>query len=415
MIQLAALSSVVLLGFQNAPPASRPTSAPASADPAARVSRERLRAHVEYLASDALGGRGPGSGARAASAAASRPDPASLDGLRQAQLYVADAFRASGLEPKGGDGWFQPFTVTAPGGRSVEGRNVVGFRAGSDPRLRDEVVILSAHVDHLGTRGGRVFHGADDDASGVAAMLEAARVIADAGLKPRRSLLFVGFDREEAGLEGSQHFVEHPPIPLERIALFINCDMLGRELGDVIDGWLFALGAEHAPSLREVVKSAAAGETLKTGLMGTDLIGIRGDYGPFLAKKVPYLFFSTGEHGDYHQPTDTADRIVYPKLEAVTRVVLRTLLAAADAPDRPVFAEPAPDVEEVRVLADILQAVADQAKPGGKLKLSDEEATQLRVIQATVRSILRKGRVNESERDQLRLIVTTMMQQMRSW
>ena len=119
---------------------------------------------------------------------------------------------------------------------------------GFDPELRHECVVIGVHYDHLGVRNGIVFHGADDNASGVAMMLEVARQLASTG-RPRRSVMFVGFDLEEQMLWGSRWFA-HPPRPLTQFKLFITADMIGRSLGDLPLPAVFILGSEHAPQLR---------------------------------------------------------------------------------------------------------------------------------------------------------------------
>src|SRR5262249_32677577 len=141
--------------------------------------------------------------------------------------------------------------------------------------------------------------------------------------RPRRSVMFVGFDLEEVGLFGSRYFIEHMPVPLERVKLILTADMIGRALGGVCTSQVFVMGSEHAPGLRPWIESSARGEPVAVGLLGSDLLVMnRSDYGPFRARKVPYLFFSTGENPRYHSPDDTAETLDYPKLAAISRVIL---------------------------------------------------------------------------------------------
>ncbi len=121
---------------------------------------------------------------------------------------------------------------------------------GPIPVLKNEWVIVSAHYDHLGVRGGVLYPGADDNASGVAMMLEVARSMAAQLDPPRRSLMFIGFDLEEIGLFGSRYFVAHPPVRLQQVVLFITADMIGRSMAGVCDDLVFVLGTENAPGLR---------------------------------------------------------------------------------------------------------------------------------------------------------------------
>src|SRR5262249_17959507 len=162
-----------------------------------------------------------------------------------------------------------------------------------------------AHFDHLGVRNGLLYPGADDNASGVAMMLEVARSVVGAPERPKRSVMFIGFDLEEIGLYGSRYFVEHSPVPLDKIALFLPADMIGRSLGGICQPYVFVFGTEHAPAVRPWVEEAGRRQPVTVGMMGTDLLVLdRSDYGPFRARGVPYLFFSTGENPTYHTPAD---------------------------------------------------------------------------------------------------------------
>ncbi len=302
--------------------------------------RARLRAHVATLASaEYQGRRGPG-------------------GLKAAS-YIEDRFRALGLRPLFGDSFVQE--IPARDSPTPMGRNVGAMLRGGDPALRDEWIVVSAHFDHLGVQGDRHFPGADDNASGVAMMLEVARCAVEAKQPLRRSVMFIGFDLEEIGLFGSRYFVEHSPIPLSRIALFVTADMIGRSLGGICEPYVFVMGAEHAPEARPWVVSAAKGRPVTVGLLGSDLLLIdRSDYGPFRSRKVPYLFFSTGENPCYHTMNDVPETLNYPKMEAISRVIHDTVRTAADAARRPEWsASVEPSLDEAETIRDILtQALA---------------------------------------------------------
>src|SRR5207245_2012011 len=129
-------------------------------------------------------------------------------------------------------------------------------------------------------------------------------------------------------------------------------DMLGRSMGDVMDEYLFVLGSESSPLLRKVVTEVKPEAGLKVGRIGADVIGTRSDYGPFRDRKVPFLFFSTGQHRDYHRPTDTPDRIDYVKLRRAACWMRDLLARLADADEAPAWAEraPAPDLDEARTV-----------------------------------------------------------------
>jgi Peptidase family M28 len=298
----------------------------------------RLRNHVMTLASaEFQGRRGPGG--------------------RKAADYIIARLKELKLQPLFGDAYIQ--SIPEQRGAGVIGRNVGGMLRGSDTKLRDEYVILSAHYDHLGARGDHFFPGADDNASGVAMMLEVARSVVEAKEPPRRSLLFVSFDLEEVGLFGSRYFVQHSPVPLEKVALFLTADMIGRSLGGVCEPYVFVMGTEHVPSLRAWLDAASRSGPIKVGVLGSDLLLVnRSDYGPFRSRKVPYLFFSTGENPVYHTPDDTPDTVNYPKLTAISRIIDQVVRKAA-AVDRLPAWSPAtePSMAEALTIRDVLRTL----------------------------------------------------------
>src|SRR5262249_355552 len=213
------------------------------------------------------------------------------------------------------------------------GRNVAAVLPGSDPKLADEWILLSAHFDHLGKKGDTIFPGADDNASGVAMLLEVAERFALRKEKPKRKVVFVAFDQEETGLLGSTYFATHAPRPFRQLKAFLTADMLGRSMANVMDEYVFALGSERAPQLRKLLEDVKPPAGLKVGRLGADLVGTRSDYGPFRDRRVPFLFFSTGQHADYHSPRDRPERIDYEKLRRICLWIsdLVERLANADA------------------------------------------------------------------------------------
>lgn len=267
-------------------------------------------ATVRYLADDALEGRLAGS-----------------PGERCAGDFIAERFRALGLRGAGAGGsYFQDVPLAsavnphAPGGT---GRNVLALLEGSDPALRDQVIVVGAHYDHLGrgTVGSlapdqpdAIHNGADDNASGVAAMLHAAAALA-AGPRPARSVLFMAFTGEESGLLGSAHFVRNATVPVERIRGMLNMDMVGR-LGA---GPLIVYGVDTATEWRGILEAEAAPLRLELALRGEG-------YGPsdhtsFYTSDIPVLHFFTNTHGDYHRPSDDWELIDADGLERVARLV----------------------------------------------------------------------------------------------
>ena len=195
----------------------------------------------------------------------------------------------------------------------------------------DAFVIVSAHYDHLGVREGRTFPGADDNASGVAAMLETAAYVATHPL--RHSVMFIAFDGEEQGLQGSKYFVAHPPVALDRVRLVINLDMVSRSDTATI----VASGTSSDPALKELVSKAAQGRRLSVAFGHDRPIYLAGgvedwtnqsDQGPFHDAGVRTLYFGVEDHPDYHQPTDTADKIPRPFFTEVAELVVQTLIEA---------------------------------------------------------------------------------------
>jgi aminopeptidase YwaD len=222
--------------------------------------------------------------------------------------------------------------------------NVVGLLPGTDPALRGEAVVVGGHYDHLG-RGSpfslapdqaeAVHPGADDNASGIALVIGLAEAFARAG-GARRSLVFAAFAGEEIGLLGSNHYVRHAPVPIERTAAMVNFDMVGR----MRDGQLIVMGVDTGQGLRALVEQAAAGLDVKLQLRG-DGVG-PSDHTAFHNRERPVVFFFTGTHADYHRPTDTWDKINPDGMRRVAAVASRVVRALADRDDRLAFVKVAP-------------------------------------------------------------------------
>jgi len=221
--------------------------------------------------------------------------------------------------------------------------NVVGILPGTDPDAG--AVILGAHYDHLG-RGnssslapdkiGEIHNGADDNASGTAAVMELARVFAATG-PTRRTLVFATFSGEELGLLGSSYMASHPPVPLETVQAMVNMDMVGRPR----DGKITVGGIATSPEFKDLIARAAEGSPLT---VGTSKSGYgASDHTSFYVKNVPVLFFFSGLHEDYHKPSDDWWKIDKDGLAEVTRVVYAAVTDLADRDDRIAFAKAAVD------------------------------------------------------------------------
>jgi len=376
------MTALLALLLSAAPGAEPFPYAAAEAEQSAEITTEELKAHVYRLASpEFLGRRGPGAA--------------------RASRHLAEMFERMNLRPAFGDSYFQPIPslLAADNGRkdSFIGRNVGALLPGTDPQLKDEWIVLSAHFDHLGREGTRYFPGADDNASGVAMLLEVAEHFALGKDKPRRTILFVAFDQEETGLLGSRHFAVHPPLDIKKLKAFLTADMLGRSMADVMDEYVFALGSENSPRLRNLLEEVRPAEAVRVGRIGADLIGTRSDYGPFRDRRVPYLFFSTGQHADYHRPTDLPDRLDYVKLRDVSRWIAALTWRLATDEEAPAWDEkgPGPDLDEARTVHVLLSRVLSRPKA---FPLADKQRELVSKAQERLAGMIGRGKVTDSER-----------------
>jgi len=203
----------------------------------------------------------------------------------------------------------------------VPAYNVVGVLEGSDPGLKNETIILGAHYDHLGRggegslapRSGEIHHGADDNASGTAGLIELARVFGAQRPKLKRTLVFIAFGGEEEGLLGSNYYVNHPLVPLDKTTAMINMDMIGR----MKDSKLMIGGVGTATEWRPLLAKTDFSLTLSDDGFGPS------DHSSFYSKQIPVLFFFTGTHNDYHKPSDTFDKINYNDEARILNLVAR--------------------------------------------------------------------------------------------
>ena len=249
----------------------------------------------------------------------------------------------------------------------VPAYNVVGILEGSDPVLKNETIVIGAHYDHLGRggegslapRSGEIHHGADDNASGTAGLIELARIFSNQRPKLKRTVVFIAFGGEEEGLLGSNYYVNHPPVPLDKTVAMINMDMIGR----MKDRKLMIGGVGTATEWREIIRQANSAESMKvtvnapapagmpiivssngapvvtSDVSGAFDLALNEDgYGPsdhssFYAKKIPVLFFFTGTHVDYHKPSDTFEKINYTDEARILSLVAR-IVRDVDATDK---------------------------------------------------------------------------------
>lgn len=239
-------------------------------------------------------------------------------------------------------GWATFAVVWAP--PSVEGRNVVGLLPGADPRLAGEAIVVGAHYDHLGhgdeggaLDGPRLHPGADDNASGIAALLAAAATLAGGGARPRRSILFVAFTGEEKGWAGSQVFASRPP---RTVVAMLNLDMVGRMRANALE----VNGSATSPEWRAIVETVNRTTALSSDRLALSFpreVPEGSDHQPFILNRVPALFFFTGMHCDYHRGGDTWDKINAAGVIDVSRLASGVARAVADRRRALTFAAPA--------------------------------------------------------------------------
>jgi hypothetical protein len=306
---------IALAGFALSPAAAEETSWLRSA--LESISAAELDSHVTTLADDSMEGRRPGTA-----------------GGQAAGAYLMRELANRGLVAAGDEDrttFFQEF------GRGY--RNVLGLWEGSDPELKSQVVVVGAHYDHVGygsrrtSRGGigRVHNGADDNASGTAAVLEAVDAIVQLPVRPKRSILFALWDGEEFGLLGSKHWVSHPTVPIHNVAFAINLDMVGRLREDR----LRVIGSRSTLGLRQLVSRQNA--ELNLHLEFPWKIRARSDHSPFYDYGIPVLMFHTGLHDDYHTPRDDAELLNPEGMQKVTQLLFNVAWELADRTERPAF------------------------------------------------------------------------------
>lgn len=209
----------------------------------------------------------------------------------------------------------------------VDAYNIVAKVRGSDPELQEEVVIVGGHYDHVGKDNrGRVFGGADDNASGTAGVMELARAFQNLKEKPKRTIVFTLFTAEEKGLFGARYYVDNPLFPLEKTVAMINLDMIGRNDIDQIS----LIGRYQYPKLFEIVDSINR-ESVNFDLnFAVEEFIRQSDHFPFMRKDIPTVFFNSGMHETLHRPEDTADRIIPEKAQKVTQLVFLVLWKIAN-------------------------------------------------------------------------------------
>ena len=306
---------------------------------------EDLQKHLNILASDSLEGRETGK-----------------KGQKMAADYIMNHFKNIGIPPYKNNSYYQKFRVKNSRhmckcddcdvdflkkilrkNKYIKGENVLGFIEGTD--LKEEIIIITAHYDHLGKHEEKIYNGADDDGSGTVAVLEIAEAFMLAkkeGCGPRRSVLIMPVSGEEKGLLGSKYYTDHPIYPLEKTVANLNIDMIGR-----IDDWhengdyVYLIGADMlSQELHDI------SEQTNEQYIGLDLdytfnaeddpnrYYYRSDHYNFAKNNIPVIFYFNGVHEDYHKTTDTVEKIDFQKIETITRLVFLTAWELANRNQR---------------------------------------------------------------------------------
>jgi len=347
-----------------------------------QITSSDMESYVSFLASPLLKGRMNGE-----------------EGLEIAAQYIASQAKLIGLKPANGTSYFQPYAVmkktmdpnktkvqiisngkdtvtvknpmfqlvpTGPSDFTLEGEvvfagydikvlnNVAGYIEGSDSVLKNEIVVFSSHYDHIGASGSKINTGADDDASGCAALLSMAEAFQSLEKKPLRSILFLWVSGEEIGLYGSKSYVDNPLFPLEKTVVDLNMDMIGRVKG-VADSTkenpmsgtntVFVITDNQSKDLRSIADEIDKKSPLDFdySLSGRDhplQLFARSDHYNFVEKDIPVLFFTTGLHTDYHTPGDVVEKIDFKKMEMVTRTMFEIGLTVANRKTRLIVDNP---------------------------------------------------------------------------
>lgn len=312
-----------LTSCRDAPP---PEPSEILAEAASTITAEEVASRIQLLAHDSMGGR-------------DTPSP----GLEMAAAWAADDFQRMGLEAGGDDGGFiQRYEMTPSGGNSVAPvavPNVVGLLRGSDPVLRDEWVVFTAHFDHVSggpdETGDGIYNGADDNASGTAAVMEIAEAFLSLPAPPKRSMAFVLVSGEEKGLLGAQHFARGASLPKEAMVANINADMVSMNWPDSI----FVFGRDFTslgPSLERVLSAhPEIGITIMESRWPQIPLFQMSDHFAFVQEGIPGIFFFSGLHENLHRPSDQAEAVDPDKASRVARLMFYLGYEVAEDPDRP--------------------------------------------------------------------------------
>lgn len=293
-----------------------------------------LKKHLYIVAGDDMEGRNTGT-----------------EGQKKAGRYLIDQYKADGISfPKGADGFYQPvpaaFMQKAFSPKLGDSENIWAYIEGTEKP--EEVLVISAHYDHVGMKNGEVYNGADDDGSGTVSLLEIAQAFMQAkkdGYGPKRSILFLHVTGEEHGLHGSRYYSENPLFPVANTIADLNIDMIGRRDDAHKDNgnYVYVIGSDRLSTDLHKINEDANKKYTKLALDYTfnadndpNQFYYRSDHYNFAKKGIPIIFYFNGVHADYHKPGDTPDKIEYDLLAKRAQLAFVTAWELANRKDRPV-------------------------------------------------------------------------------
>lgn len=291
------------------------------------ISESKLKEQLKVIAADSMQGRDTGS-----------------EGIRKAAQYIVNQYKQQGVtHPPQAQGWFQTVPRAYMRNRFNDSDNIWAFIEGSEKP--EEILVISAHYDHIGFKGETIFNGADDNGSGTVAVMELARVFqkaAQEGARPKRSVLLLHVTGEERGLYGSAYYAHNPLYPLENTIANINIDMIGR-VGEFHNNgnYIYVIGSDRLSTdlhnLNEEVNNKYIGLFLDykyNDRKDPMMIYYRSDHYNFAKNGIPAIFFFNGLHPDYHKETDTVEKIDFKALRKRTQLIFALAWELANRPER---------------------------------------------------------------------------------
>ncbi len=282
------------------------------------ITTDELKTHLQFISSDSLQGRKTGE-----------------LGHNNLCDYLKNYYISLNIKPAANDNsYFQNIEASNFSEGHKDSKNVLAFIEGST--YPNEILIISGHSDHLGVEDGEIFNGADDNGSGTSAILEMAeafKIASNEGYRPKRSIAFMHFTGEEDGLVGSRFYTENPVFPIENTIANLNIDMIGRtdRYHENDDKYIYIIGADRLSTELHYISEAANEQFTQLELdykfnaeNESNRYYYRSDHYNFANKDIPVIFYFNGEHEDYHEATDTEEKINYSLLELRTKLIFAT-------------------------------------------------------------------------------------------